>query len=124
VHGEQPGAGRACISFYLTPQERRHSPPADIVQVFHEAVIVGPDIALLDQQQARAGELVALVAEIDLLLGELATQAFFMDATPSPMFFLMFRSRSIRFKCHNERPDTKAQVSGSDLYLFLAVAVQ
>ena len=42
------------------------------------------DIALLDQLQARAGKLVAFIAEINLLLGELFTQAFFMDATPTP----------------------------------------
>jgi len=41
------------------------------------------DIALLDQQQTRAGKPVAFVAEIDLLFSELAAQAFFMDAAPA-----------------------------------------
>ena len=81
MHGKQPGAGRAGVSLDLASQERRHSPPANIVQVFHEAVIVSMDIALLNQEQIRAGELVALITEIDLQFGKLFAQAFFVDAT-------------------------------------------
>ena len=84
VHGEQLCARRAGVPFHLASQERRHSPLANIVQIFHEAVVVRMDIALFDNQQTRAGELVALMAGVDLPLGELAAQAFFMDATPPP----------------------------------------
>jgi hypothetical protein len=84
VHGEQLGARRAGVPFYLALQERRHPPLADIVQIFHEAVVVSMDITLLDKQQIRAGKLAALMAKTDLPLGELAAQAFFMDAAPPP----------------------------------------
>ena len=84
VHGEQPAAGGARISLRLAPQKSRHATLADILQVFHEADVVGPDVALLDQQQAGAGKLSASIAEIDLAPGELAAQPFFMDAAPAP----------------------------------------
>lgn len=84
VHGEQLAAGWAGISICLALQERRHSSLVNIVQVFHEAVVVSMDIALFDKQQTRAGKLVAFIAEIDFLLGKHAAQAFFMNAAPPP----------------------------------------
>jgi len=84
VHCEQLVARRAGVPFEFASQERRHSPPANIVQIFHEAVVVRTDIALLDHQQTRAGEPVALMAGIDLPLGELGAQSYFMDAAPPP----------------------------------------
>jgi hypothetical protein len=84
VHGEQLAARRAGVSFCFALQEHRHSPPADEVQVLHEAVVVGLDIALLDEHQAGAREPFALVAEFDLAFGQLRAKPFLMDASPAP----------------------------------------
>jgi len=83
VDAEYLGARRAGVPLDLSPKEGWHTSALDVTQVLDEAVVVHSGVSVFYDLQALAREVLALMAEVDLLFGELRTEPFLVNAAAS-----------------------------------------